>query len=250
MSQKNSAQNVIQSYRKRQQMGPFIVGGAAILLVIVGLLVLVLWLTGPNAPSLAILSTKTPTATSTYTSTPVTPTSTPTITPTETLTPTMTVTPTPSGPFKYQVQEGDTCWDIAQKFQVDLMVLLALNNFPSNECPIKVGDEIYVPAPDQGLPTPTALPTGYKGEITYTVMPGDTLAGIAYKFYSTEDAIMAKNKITDKNKIYPGDKLIIPVNIATRVPTRAPTSTPNPLTPTVTPKPGTATPTGTATRVP
>src|SRR5512133_890524 len=111
MSQKNSAQNIIQSYRKRQQMGPFVIGGLAVVLVVVGLLVLVVWLTGPNKPGLALFASPTNTATVT----PVTPTNTPTSKPTETLTPTITVTPTASGPFKYTVQENDNCWDIAAK---------------------------------------------------------------------------------------------------------------------------------------
>jgi LysM repeat protein len=238
MSQKNSAQNIIQSYRKRQQMGPFLIGGLAVLLVVVGLLVLVIWLTGPNKPGFALFATQTPTATLTPTATPVTPTSTATVTPTVTQTPTITVTPTASGPFAYTVLEKDTCWDIAAKFKVDLMVLLALNNFAADKCPINVGDEIKIPAPDTQLPTATAVPTNFRGEITYTVQMGDTIATIAYQFNSTEDAIVAKNKIKDKNAINFGDQLIIPVNIATHVPTKAPTSTRGP---------GTAAPTTAAT---
>jgi LysM repeat protein len=242
MSQKNSAQNIIQSYRKRQQMGPFLIGGLAVLLVVVGLLVLVIWLTGPNRPGgFALFATQTPTPTLTPTATPVTPTSTATVTPTETQTPTITMTPTPSGPFAYTVLEKDTCWDIAAKFKVDLMVLLALNNFKPNECPINVGDEINIPAPDTQLPTPTTLPTNFRGDLTYTVQMGDTIASIAYKFNSTEEAIVARNKIKDKNAINFGDQLIVPVNIATHVPTKAPTSTRGP---------GTAAPTTAATTAP
>jgi len=230
MSQKNSAQNIIQSYRKRQQMGPFVIGGLAVVLVVVGLLVLAVWLTGPNRPGLAIFASPTPTPTNTATVTPVTPTNTPTTKPSETATPTITVTPTPSGPFTYTVEENDTCWDIAAKFDVDLLVLLALNNFDSNSCPINPADEILIPAPDTALPTATAIPTNFRGEITYIVQLNDSIASIAFKFFSTEDAIIKKNKLEDKNKINAGDTLIIPVNIATRVPTRAPTSTKGPGT--------------------
>lgn len=231
MSQKNSAQNIIQSYRKRQQVGPFLIGGLAVVLVVVGLLVLVLWLTGPNRPAMALFASKTPTPTNTATVTPVTPTSTSTKTLEPTATSTITLTPTASGPFAYIVQEKDTCWDIALKFDVDLAVLLAINNFDPNACPINAGDEIKIPGPDTTLPTATTVPTNFRGDITYIIQPGDTLAIIAYNFNSTEDAIMKKNKIEDKNKINVGDKLLVPYNIATHVPTKAPTSTRAPGTP-------------------
>jgi LysM repeat protein len=156
------------------------------------------------------------------------------------------LTPTASGPFAYTVQEKDTCWDIAAKYKVDLAVLLAINNFAPNECPIKAGDEIKIPGPDTALPTETPLPTGYKKEFTYIVKSGDTLATIAYQFYTTEDAIVARNKIKDKNKISVGDSLIIQPNIATHVPTKAPTSTRAPGTA----SPTTAAATQTATKAP
>ena len=61
MKDKNSAQKVITSYRKRQQRGPYFIGGLAIVLVVIGILVLVIWLTGPNRPGLTLLSTATTT---------------------------------------------------------------------------------------------------------------------------------------------------------------------------------------------
>lgn len=245
MSQKNSAQNVIQSYRKRQKLGPFVIGGLAVVLVVVGLLVLLVWLTGSNRPVFAFLASKTPTPTETATFTPTVPTSTPTVTPMPSATATITQTPTPSGPTKYTVQEGDYLSTIAAKFKVDLMVLLAINNFDTNTI-IKVGDEITIPAPGAELPTPTPLPTNFKGDYNYTVMPGDSLASIAYKFNSTADAIIARNKIKDQNKINAGDKLIIPVGIATPVPTKKPTSTVSVEDQTKTAQAKSATPTATS----
>jgi len=236
MPAKNSPQSVIDSYRKRQRMMPFIVGGLAVLLVAVGILILVLWLTGEGGPQIAILSTETPTTTSTVTFTPITPTITPSQTSTETVSPTITETVTPSGPFEYTVKENDTCWDIAVSFKVDISVLLALNNFGSN-CPIKPGDKILIPAPNQELPTDTPVPTNLaRGtKIEYTIKAGETLAQIAARFNSTVQAIIEatneynrKNKLAllvDQNKIYAGQILVIPVNIVTATPTLAPSST-------------------------
>jgi LysM repeat protein len=224
-----SPQSVIESYHKRQQMMPFIIGAVAVLLVMVGIILLVVWLSGQASPLDKLFPTETPTTTSTFTSTPETPTSTPTNIPTETLTLTITITPSPAGPFLYTVKEGDTCWGLAANFQVDIGILLAINNFTSG-CPIKPGDTIRIPAPGQEMPTDTPIPTGIaKGsKVEYTVRSGDTIAAIASKFNARIEDIMKDNKITDANKIQVGQKLIIRVNMVTPTNTLAPTSTPVP----------------------
>ncbi|MHB0923120.1 MAG: LysM peptidoglycan-binding domain-containing protein [Bellilinea sp.] len=223
-------------------MMPYLVWGLAALLVIVGIVLLVVWFSGPSGPKIGLFSSATPTASPTPTVTPVTPTATPSLTPTITETPAPSITPTPSGPFEYTIQEGDTCFDLAIEYDVDLLVLLAINNFAPNECPIRPGDIILIPAPNQTLPTATPLPTNMpRGtKIEYTVQSGDSLDTIAAKFNSTIEDIMEQNKITDKNKINVGDILIIRVNLVTPTPTRAPSLTPTlggSSVPTVTPTP-------------
>ena len=227
MTDKESPQSVIESYQKRQKMMPFLIGGLAVLLVAVGVIILVVWLTGDSGPNIALFASATPTATNTSTPTPVTPTSTPTLTSTVTNTPTLTNTPTPSGPFEYTVQENDNCWGIANQFEVDLVVLLALNNFGS-ECPINPGDKILIPAPDQELPTETPIPDDIaRGtEITYIIKLGDTLDLIAARFNSTVEDILLQNELEDANQIFAGQELIVRVNIVTPTPTSPPTETP------------------------
>jgi len=111
---------------------------------------------------------------------------------------------------------------------VDINVLLALNNFGSG-CPIKPGDKILIPAPNQKLPTETPLPTNIaRGtKIEYVLKSGDSLDMVAAKFNSTIEAILKENKIAeaDANKIFAGEKIIVPVNLVTATPTLAPTST-------------------------
>ncbi len=253
MARKDSPQSVIDSYRKRQQLMPFVVGGLAVLLVAVGIIILVVWFTGPKRPAMALFASATPTSTSTSTSTPVTPTATATATSTETMTPTITITSTPSGPFEYEVQQDDTCWDISATFEVDLDVLLALNNFDPGTCPINPGDKILIPTQNQELPTETPIPTDIaRGtKLEYKVKTGETMDMIAQRFNSTIDEIIKatndynkKNnldQLEDKNTIYAGQTLIIPVNIVTPTPTLAPTSTPAPGTVTPTQAAATAT---------
>ncbi|MCJ7535850.1 MAG: LysM peptidoglycan-binding domain-containing protein [Anaerolineales bacterium] len=233
MSDKDSAKNVIDSYRKRRQnTTPFLIGGAAIVLIAVGIVVLVLWLTGSDGPSLSFIASHTPTATETATPT-ATGTATPTATntPTVTTTPTASATPTASGPFIYVVVEGDTLDSIAAQFDVNVLVLMALNNMTDSL--IRVGDELLIPNPDLALDTPTPIPTGWRGTIEYRIAVGDTLELIAVRFFSTVESIMEENEIDNANEILVGQILVIKVNIATPVPT----STPRPslLTPSPTP---------------
>jgi len=235
MSDKDSnVQNVIDSYRKRQQSAkraPLVVGLMAVFLII-GVGLLIVWvvnmLNSPNGFSLGLFSTETftPTVTSTSTLTP-TPTDTPTVTPTETPTETPTISPTVAGPFIYQVEAGDSCYTIAFKYKVDLLLLITINNL-TPECPINPGDLLTIPGPNTQLPTATAipldLPRGTK--IQYVVQTGDSLLGIALKFFTTIEAILKENPtIKNENDIKVGQILTVPVNLV-------PTATPAPPTPT------------------
>ena len=242
MSEK-SAQTVIESYRKKRKKNlPFLVGGLSIVLIAAGIIVLVIWFTGENRPAISFLATETltPTVTATETPTP-TYTITPTNTPTSTNTPTETSTATPSGPFAYTVEENDNLTSIAEKFDVDLLVLLELNKLTWNSV-IFVGDEIWIPPPGLMLNTPTPLPEGMTGIIEYTVVKDDSLEDIADRFNSTVDAILQENDdLENANEIYIGQILRIPVNIVTPVPTRTPIPSPVIGDPTETPE-DTATP--------
>jgi LysM repeat protein len=256
MADKESPQHVIDSYRKRQQSArraPIIIGVAAGLLV-VGVALLIFWFLGPERPAIALFATQTPTPTETATPTATaTVTPTPTVTPTVTETPTVTLTPTASGPFTYEVQEGDTLFDLSERFGVDLLVLIAVNNLDPESPNIDIGDELTIPAPGTALDTPTPVPpSAPRGmEVDYIVQAGDTLAIIAEKFRSTVDAIMEANEIEDPNTIFQGQRLVVPVNLVTPVPTDTPapdTPTPGPGTPSATSPPETTqAPTQTAT---
>ncbi len=216
---------VIASYRRRRErLTPMVLGGLAVLLLAGGIVLIVLWLTGAKPPSLpGFLATDTPTVTLT----PVPPTSTWTPEPT----PTITETPTPPGPTTYVVQLGDNLWNIAAEFEVDINLLMEINGI-TNPNNIFVGQTLTIPAPGTERPTPTPLPTNLAPgtRIQYVVVLGDTLISIAQRFNSTAEAIAQASGIKVTDQIGPGQRLIVPVNIAT--PTR--TSSPNPLTLTAT----------------
>lgn len=227
MNKKENPQNVINKFSKRQKTMPYILGGLAGLLALVGIFIIIAVVTGSGNPLKSIFATKTPTATATFTPTATVPSQTPSVTPTMTETPTLAPTNTPSGPQIYEVKEGDNCYSIANAFDVDLLVLLAINGFPAGTCPIVPGQKIYIPAPGQELATATPLPTGLpKGfEIQYTIQSGDNLASIASRFNSTVEDILKINNIKDQNAIFVGQVITIRVNLVTPTPTVAPTST-------------------------
>ena len=238
---KKDAKNIISSYRKKQKAGPYVLGGLAILLAVAGIALLVIYLVGGGGGlKLSFFNSPTPTPTETPTPTPVTPTATFTLTPTITDTPMPTLTNTPSGPVDYEVQELDNCTSIAEKFEVEVEVMLVLNNLDSR-CLIYPGQTILVPAPGQQLPTPTPLPddTPPGTLIEYRVRPGDSLYVLAETFNSEVDRIMQETNryrrendlklMEDEADIFVGDLLIIPVNIVpTRIPTATASATPKP----------------------
>ena len=66
-------------------------------------------------------------------------------------------------------------------------------------------------------PTPAAL---------YIVQSGDTLSGLAERFATTVDEIVAANGLTDPNALQPGQALIIPSLLQTPVVERSGSPTP------------------------
>lgn len=218
----HNAANVIEAYRRRRERTiPLVLGGFAVVLLVVGLFLVVIWLTGDNPPGLpAFLASDTPTPSVTPTRIP--PTSTPDYSPTPELpsaTPTLTI---------YTVEVGDTLSSIAARFGVDLLVLMVANNLTDANA-IVVGQQLTIPSADYQTPTFTPLPsTLFPGmKIEHIVQPGETLASIAALYNSTEAAIIAENDIEDPNLIGIGDRLVVPVNLvtATRTPTVTRTAT-------------------------
>ncbi len=225
-----SAAEVIDAYRRRRErMVPFLLGALAVVLLVVGVFLVVIWFTGDSPPALpAFLRSDTETPEPTRTPQP----------PTATLEPSLTSepseTPTPTGPITYVVEEGDSLDSIADQFGVSIDQLIAANNLvdPNN---IGVGSQLIIPDPESELPTETPLPeTLVPGTtIEYVVKSGDSLLAIAVRFNSTVEAISEANDLDPTEVLFVGLKLIIQVNIVTPVPT----DTPSPFTATPSPRP-------------
>ncbi len=254
MSDKESTKEIINSYRKRQNQSwqnilLFIGTG---LLIILGAAFLIFWLTGTHLDIGASFASKTPTPTVTYTPSPVPPTATITLTPTDSVpteTPSPSPPPTRSGAVIYIAEEDDTFFSISELFDMDIFTLLVYNagedrlNLDLSNPILFVGDEVLVPAPGATVPTPTFIPydvlPGFRVE--YMVRPGDSVGSIAFALRSTVEDILTYNKdLEDPNAIYPGQILIVRVNLVTPVPTDEvqtdPANTPGSIS-TLTPSP-------------
>lgn len=254
MSNKDSTKEIINSYRKKQNQSwqniLLFVGTG--LLIILGAAFLIFWLTGTHPNLGGIFSSKTPTPTITFTPSPVPPTATITLTPTVVV-PTDTQVPSPtatrSGAVIYIAEEDDTFSSIAELFDISIFTLLWYNaeedrlNLDLSNPILFVGDEVFVPAPDATVPTPSPIPydvlPGFRVE--YMVRPGDSIGSIAYALRSTvEDILFYNEELDDPDNIYPGQVLYVRVNLVTPAPTEevqnTPAGTPGSIS-TLTPEP-------------
>jgi LysM repeat protein len=81
------------------------------------------------------------------------------------------------------------------------------------------------PFPISAKPPPPPPPPSE--ESIYSVLPGDTLAGIAERFSTTVPSLLALNRIVDQTRIVPGQRMIIPANSTVAPPSvRVPNSPP------------------------
>jgi len=224
-----SAAEVIDAYRRRRgRMVPFLLGAVAVVLLVVGLFLVVIWFTGDSPPALpAFLRSDTATPEPTITPQPATATLEPS------LTPEPSETPLPEGPITYLVEEGDSLASIGEQFGVTADQLIAANNLvdPSN---IGVGSQLIIPDPESILPTETPLPENLVpgSTIDYVVKTGDTFQSIAERFNSTVESIAEANDHDPTEVLFVGHVLIISVNIVTPEPTHTPfpfTLTPSPV---------------------
>jgi LysM repeat protein len=159
------------------------------------------------------------------------PTSPPTDTPTPiagpTFTPSPTAVPTPSasaatGEVLHVVQPGETLTSISLLYNVPIDAIIARNGItdPNN---IQAGQTLVIPL-GAASPSPSATITGSPSitpnpsktpaatSFTYVVQSNDTLSAIAAQFNVSVQAILDVNPdITDPDKIFVGQHIIIPV---------------------------------------
>lgn len=128
---------------------------------------------------------------------------------------------------QYTVQQGDTLFSIARRFNSTVQAIAAANNIVNPNL-IYPGQVLTIPDGVPGTPPP-ATPPPPTGSSTYIVRPGDTLGLIALRFGVTIQALAAANNISNINVIYVGQVLTIPGTVGpTPPPTTPPPTTPPP----------------------
>lgn len=108
----------------------------------------------------------------------------------------------PTVPSTYTVKAGETLSGIAARFGTTYQAIAALNGI-ANPNLIYPGQVLKLTGAASATPSAPAAPAA----ATYTVKPGDTLSAIAAKFATSYRQLATLNKISDPNKIYPGQVL-------------------------------------------
>lgn len=140
--------------------------------------------------------------------------------------------PTPTPATTHVVEEGESLWSIAVRFDAKFGELLWLNNL-TEESILRPGETIRIRLGAGETPPPTPTPIVY-----HTVRSGQTLWDIALTYGLNLDQLLALNpNLTADSLIQIGD----PIQVRQPEPT---------ATPTALPEPPPAPPTATATAVP
>jgi murein DD-endopeptidase MepM/ murein hydrolase activator NlpD len=106
----------------------------------------------------------------------------------------------PEGPI-YQVQEGDTLWDISFRFGVPIEELLIVNDI-KDSTQIDIGTHLVIP----GL-------EGIQGLLeTQPIVFGETLRSLSRRYQLSEEKLIRLNHLTSPNNIFPGGMLVAPSN--------------------------------------
>ena len=116
----------------------------------------------------------------------------------------------------YVVQNGDTLWDLARKFDTTVNELCKLNGI-SKKSILRIGMELEVPKAGESvmsIKTESAAvyqPTDFEGTgQVYKVVSGDSLSKIASKYDISLAAIKATNGLSS-DTILIGQELLIPI---------------------------------------
>jgi LysM repeat protein/Tol biopolymer transport system component len=106
----------------------------------------------------------------------------------------------------HTVQWGDTLSGIAWRYQTTTNALMQANSLYNDF--IYQGQRLCVPA--GGVASMPSAPGPHPQYTYYTVRPGDTLSGIAWRFGVSQVALMRANNLSNASFIYVGQRLLIP----------------------------------------
>lgn len=94
----------------------------------------------------------------------------------------------------YQVQKGDTLWDISRSFNVDVQTLASINNLNRNSI-LRIGQTLQVPGSGQRL---------------HVIRPGETMWDIAARYKVSLTSLKEANPSKNPVNLKINDQLVIP----------------------------------------
>lgn len=104
----------------------------------------------------------------------------------------------------YTVNEGDTLYSIAEKYELPVSLLMKVNGI-DNPYNLRIGTRLCIPG------TEDQLPPAQPCELKHTVKAGDTLYLIAKMHNIKLDALMRANPHIDPYNLMVGTELCIPM---------------------------------------
>jgi membrane-bound lytic murein transglycosylase D len=132
---------------------------------------------------------------------------------------------------EHRVRRGDTLSEIAAEYRVSLAALMRINGLTGRDT-IRVGQTIKLPLDGSSRPPvvavaavartePQQVTTGAAPTATsvdsgvYVVRNGDSIERISKRLGVEADALLAANAITNRNRIFAGQQLVVPTDAAT-----------------------------------
>lgn len=124
--------------------------------------------------------------------------------------------PPPSGPpgtVAYTVRQGDTLQIIARRYGTTWEAIAAANGL-ANANNIYAGQRLVIPLGGGSVPSVPSVPSNptypQPSPGTHVVQQGETLAIIAARYGRTVAALVAANNLASADRIFAGQRLIIP----------------------------------------
>ncbi|QPC81136.1 LysM peptidoglycan-binding domain-containing protein [Phototrophicus methaneseepsis] len=136
------------------------------------------------------------------------------------------------GQIIHVVRRGETVGRIAALYGSTIEAIIQANGLDTNALifinqalfvPVRIIPATIVPSPtpiatqppENQAEVPTQPPSAPSGTNTYVVQPGDTLLRIASRFNTTVATLVQLNNIGNPNRIYYGQRLIVPAPVVT-----------------------------------